>query len=329
MSAVLQQAVLLEGQNISLGGGIGLASFPEHGEEISTLLRHAEQAMYEAKRHNTGFAVFDSSLDAEDPQHLSLMSELRLAVDLGQLELHYQPKLSLKDGAVRHAEALVRWRHPERGLISPGKFIPYAEKTGFIRAITAWAVGEALGQIAAWKGRGLSLVVSINLSARDLMNVELPALFQAHLSGRNADPGSLILEITESAIMADPARALDILNRLHAMGLHLSIDDFGTGYSSLAYLKKLPVSELKIDQSFVTHMTRDRDDAIIVRSVIDLGHNMGLEVVAEGIEDQATQELLGAMGCDLAQGYHIQRPVPAAALEAWILRASAATERDA
>lgn len=318
LSGILQQPVNLEGEKVSLGGSIGLASFPEHGEDIATLLSHSELAMYEAKRNNSGFAVYDPSFDSQNPHQLSLMEELREAIHLGHLELFYQPKLSLKSGTIHHAEALIRWRHPERGLVPPGLFIPYAEKTGFIRKITEWAIGEGLRQSAAWRSQGLDLVISLNLSARDLMNKDLVDIFLDQLKLHGARPESLMLEITESAVMSDPAGALEILNRLHGMGLKLSIDDFGTGYSSLAYLKKLPVSELKIDQSFVTNMTKDHGDEVICKSTIDLGHNLGLEVVAEGIEDQATLEALRRMGCDLAQGYHISRPVPAQVLLEWM-----------
>lgn len=318
MSEILQRPVLLASEKVSLGGGIGLAAFPEHGEEIHTLLRHAEQAMYEAKRHNSGYAIFDSSFDTQNPNQLSLIEDLRHAVEYGELELFYQPKLSYRTGAIGQVEALVRWRHPERGLISPGAFIPYAEKTGYIRLITEWAVGAGLKQAEAWRAQGTPLVISINLSARDLMNIDLPGMFAKQLEVHQALPSALTLEITESAIMTDPARAMAILNSLHEAGFRLSIDDFGTGYSSLAYLKKLPVSELKIDQSFVTNMVRDRDDAVICKSTIDLGHNLGLEVVAEGVEDQAALDLLGELGCDLAQGYHIARPLPAVELMKWM-----------
>ncbi|HJV49065.1 MAG TPA: EAL domain-containing protein [Geothrix sp.] len=318
LSGILQQPVNLEGEKVSLGGSIGLAAFPDHGEDIASLLSHAELAMYEAKRNNSGFAVYDPSFDTQNPNQLSLMEELREALRLGHLELFYQPKLSLESGTVHHAEALIRWRHPERGLIPPGQFIPYAEKTGFIRKITEWAIGEGLRQSAAWRAEGVDLVISLNLSARDLMNKDLLDIFQAQLQIHGARPESLLLEITESAVMSDPAGALQVLNRLHDMGLKLSIDDFGTGYSSLAYLKQLPVSELKIDQSFVTHMTTDHGDEVICKSTIDLGHNLGLKVVAEGVEDQPTLEALRRLGCDLAQGYHLSRPLPPQALLDWM-----------
>ena len=313
----LEEPVLLEGQKLIAGGSIGIVTCPEQGDQNEVLLRRAEMAMYVAKRNNSGYVVFDPIYEEQDEQHLSLMAELRHAVDHGELRLFYQPKVDIASSTITQAEALVRWKHPRRGLVPPNLFIPYAENTGFIRAITRWVIEEALRQRRIWEEQNLPLTISINISARDLINTELPELFAGLMRTYDAAPYWLSLEITESAIMGNPGRAMTILARLHAMQLHLSIDDFGTGYSSLAYLKKMPVSEIKIDQSFVTNMETDKDDATIVRSTIDLGHNMGLAVVAEGIENAATMQMLSDMGCDLAQGYYISRPLAADDFVRW------------
>lgn len=317
----LDQPILLEGQEVIATGSIGLVIYPEHGDKIDTLLRHADIAMYEAKHDNSGYALFDTNYVEQNQQHLSLLAELRHAIERNEFVLYYQPKVGFATGAIGHVEALVRWVHPERGMIPPDQFIPYAEHTGYIRTITRWVIETALRQRRQWEEMQLPLTISVNISARDLMNSDLPKLFAGLMGKYGASPHWLCLEITESAIMGDPKRALVILEDLHNMGFSLSVDDFGTGYSSLAYLKKLPVSELKIDQSFVFHMADDKDDATIVRSTIDLGHNMGLVVVAEGIENKATWDMLQAMGCDLAQGYYISRPLAPDALLEWIAQA--------
>jgi diguanylate cyclase (GGDEF)-like protein len=315
------QPILLEGQEVIATGSIGIAIYPEHGDEINTLLRHADIAMNAAKHHNSGYALFDLNYVEQNQQHLSLLAELRQAIERNEFVLYYQPKVAFASGAIGHAEALVRWVHPQRGMIPPDQFIPYAENIGYVRNITRWVIEEALRQRKQWEEMQLPLMISVNISARDLMDSDLPKLFAELMVKYGASPHWLCLEITESAIMGDPKRALVILEELHNMGFKLSVDDFGTGYSSLAYLKKLPVSELKIDQSFVFHMAEDKNDATIVRSTIDLGHNMGLVVVAEGIEDKVTWDMLNAMGCDLAQGYYISKPMPAAALLKWFEQA--------
>lgn len=317
----LDQPILLEGQEVIATGSIGIAIYPEHGDEINTLLRHADIAMYEAKHDNSGYALFDLNYVELNQQHLSLLAELRHAIERNEFVLYYQPKVGFATGTIGHVEALVRWLHPERGMVPPDQFIPYAEHTGYIRTITLWVIETALRQRQQWEEMGLPLTISINISARDLMNADLPKVFAGLMDKYGASPHWLCLEITESAIMGDPKRALGILEELHNMGFSLSVDDFGTGYSSLAYLKKLPVSELKIDQSFVFHMADDKDDATIVRSTIDLGHNMGLVVVAEGIENKATWDMLNDMGCDLAQGYYISKPMAADALLKWFEQA--------
>jgi diguanylate cyclase (GGDEF)-like protein len=314
----LERTVELENQSVDVNGSVGIASFPQHGEDAESLMRHADMAMYTAKRSNSGFAVFDPRFHQHQPERLSLMSELRRAVERDEFVLFYQPKVELATGSVKYAEALLRWQHPQRGFVPPDHFIPFAEKTGYVKAVTRWVIDHTLAQCADWQRRGIIVNVSINISARDLLNPELTDIFAAAMRMHGVPAQRLWLEITESAIMEDPKYALDTLERLHAMGLTLSIDDFGTGYSSLAYLKKLPVDELKIDKSFVMGMAADKDDSTIVRSTIDLAHNMGLKVVAEGVENQEILDMLRALGCDLAQGYFISRPLPPDRFEQWL-----------
>jgi EAL domain-containing protein (putative c-di-GMP-specific phosphodiesterase class I) len=273
--------------------------------------------MYATKRHGGGVMLYDPTLHASSSKTLSLLTELRAAISEGQLRLYLQPKLALDTAKVVGAEALVRWQHPQRGLVPPLQFIPFAEKTGFIRQLTLWVFEEAARHWHMLMGEGLLITLSVNLSTRDLLDPELPQKFQALLTQHDVPAEAFCLEITESAIMDDPQRAQATLERLHAMGFSLSIDDFGTGYSSLAYLKKLPVDELKIDQSFVKNMETDGDDAKIVRSTVELAHNLGLSVVAEGVENEAVWELLRELGCDQAQGYHMGRPMPAGAFYEW------------
>ena len=272
--------------------------------------------MYVAKRRTAGAQLYDPTLDSSSAQTLSLLSELRHAVEKNEMRLYLQPKVLLASGALVGAEALVRWQHPTRGLVPPMQFIPFAEQTGFVRQLTLWIFEEATRHIPALGELGVQRV-SVNLSTRDLMDGELPEKLDTILQRHGVDARSFCLEITESAIMDDPTRAEATLGRLSERGYKLSIDDFGTGYSSLAYLKRLPVQELKIDRSFVMGMEHAEGDAMIVRSTIDLAHNLGLTVVAEGVENAAVQQRLAALGCDEAQGYHLSKPVPVEALRAW------------
>ncbi len=308
----------IEDQTVDLGTGIGIALAPSQGRETRSLLARAELAMYAAKRRQSGSMVYESALDAGSQEALSLLSELRRAIEREELRLFLQPKVDFKTGLVHSAEALVRWEHPERGLVPPMQFIPFAEQTGFIRQLTAWVIEASARCAREAQARGLDLRISVNLSTRDLLDQDLPTKIEALLGRHGATPAMQCLEITESAIMDDPQRALQTLERLSEMGFRLSIDDFGTGYSSLAYLKRLPVNELKIDRSFVMAMERDMDDAKIVRSTIELAHNLGLSVVAEGVETGKAWKLLEALGCDEGQGYFIGRPVPAAQLLDWL-----------
>jgi diguanylate cyclase (GGDEF)-like protein len=314
----LETPISLDEQNVDLGAGIGIAGFPAHGADAQLLLSHAEVAMYAAKNDGNEAVVYDPAIDKSSQQSLSLLGELRRAAEDNQFRLYVQPKVLLPAGRVVGVEALVRWEHPERGMVFPDQFIPFAEQTGFIRILTRWVLEQAAALCGELAARDIALRVSANLSTRDLLDLELPARFAEVLERHRLAPSSFCLEITESAIMDDPVRAQQTLEALHAMGVDLSIDDFGTGYSSLAYLKRLPVQELKIDKSFVLKMESDADDAKIVRSTIDLGHNMGLKVVAEGVETMAAWELLARMGCDQGQGYFISKPMPADQLMSWL-----------
>jgi diguanylate cyclase (GGDEF)-like protein len=316
----LEQPISLDDQTVDLGAGIGIAGFPEHGTDAESLLSHAEIAMYAAKKSGNEAVVYHPTIDKSSGQNLSLLSELRRAIEDNEFRLQMQPKILLGSGEVVGAEALIRWVHPERGMIFPDDFIPFAEKSGFIRIMTLWVLEQSAALCSQLIARDLHLKISVNLSTRDLLDQDLPRKFAAILERHQVTAQSFCLEITESAIMDDPVRALQTLERLHAMNVGLSIDDFGTGYSSLAYLKRLPVDELKIDKSFVMNMEHDSDDAQIVRSTIDLGHNMGLRVVAEGIESNAAWNLLNAMGCDQGQGYFISKPMPAGQLVDWVAR---------
>jgi diguanylate cyclase (GGDEF)-like protein len=316
---VLERPMLLEGQVVDVGASIGIVCCPLHGDDANTLMRRADIAMYAAKRTGAGCLLYDVRHDIQTPERLSLMGELRDAVEHDNLTVYYQPKMDLATGEVNHAEALVRWDHATRGFVAPDRFIPFAEQTGYIKAITRWVARAVVKQSAEWRDRGIDLQVSINVSARDLLGTELPDYFQDLLREFAVDPAMICIEITESAVMDDPAHALSTLEKLHGMGLRLSIDDFGTGYSSLAYLKRMPVDEIKIDKSFVMGMTQDRDDEVIVRSTIDLGHNMGLKVVAEGVETEEILSRLRDWNCDMAQGYLLSRPLPAGKLEEWLV----------
>jgi diguanylate cyclase (GGDEF)-like protein len=314
----LEEPIVVEGQIVDVSGSIGIVSCPANGTDVNTLFRRADVAMYAAKRGNSGYALYDEDADQHSAERLSLMTELRHAVEHDELTLYYQPKIDLATGTVKYVEALVRWHHPERGMVPPNEFIPFAEQTGYIKAITRWVVEKSIAQSAFWDAQGIELDVSINVSARDLVHSDLPETLAACLARHRVSPRRVWIEITESALMEDPKHAIDTLDRLHAAGLRLSIDDFGTGYSSLSYLKRMPVDEIKIDQSFVMDMGNDEEDKTIVRSTIDLGHNMGLKVVAEGVETRDVLDQLREMGCDLAQGYYLSRPLPADGLIDWL-----------
>jgi diguanylate cyclase (GGDEF)-like protein len=315
--SALERPFFFDNQPLDVSASIGISLFPDHAHSAEELVRHADIAMYIAKRNRTGFALYDSSYDTSQQQHLSLLSELRHAVEHGELRLYYQPKVHLGSALVVAAEAQIRWAHPTRGMVPPVQFIPFAEQTGYIRVLTQWVLQEAIRQCGAWRNSGLDIQVSVNLSTRDLMHRDLPDHVAALLREHEVPPQSLCLEITESSFMEDPANAQKVLDRLADLGVSLSIDDYGTGYSSLSYLMKLPVNELKIDRSFVARISENGDLATIVRSTIELGHSLGLKVVAEGVEDPQGYALLRTLGCDSAQGYFMSPPLPAEAFRNW------------
>ena len=314
----LEAPFTLDDHTVDVGAGVGVAIFPAHADEADTLMARAEVAMYAAKAKQSGVVVYDPGMDSASDESLSLLSELRTAVDHDQLRLFLQPKVQLATGRVIGAEALVRWQHPQRGMVAPMRFIPFAEQTGFIRVITGWMIQQCASHWRELRAQGIEIKLSVNLSTRDLLDQDLPAKLEKLLARESVDPHALCLEITESAIMDDPQRALQTLKRLHDMGLRLSIDDFGTGYSSLAYLKQMPLHELKIDKSFVMSMERDRADMKIVRSTIDLAHNLGLTVTAEGVETAQGFAILRAMQCDEAQGYFMAKPMPGGDFAGWM-----------
>src|ERR1700759_3184632 len=308
----------LDGLPLQIEASIGAATYPEHASDVAGLIQRADIAMYVAKRGNSGWELYDHSQDSHQPHRLSLISELRRAIDEGELVLHYQPKLELHSGQVASVEALVRWHHPTRGLLGPNEFIDVAQETSLIKPLTLYVIDEALRQCRAWVQEGLTLAVAVNVSTRNLIDLDFPEQVGALLAKWEVGPQLLELEITESAIVADMFRMRGVLERLGAMGLRISVDDFGTGYTSLGYLRRLPISELKIDRSFVSHMATSEEDAVIVRSTIDLGRNLGLGVVAEGVEDVEVLEALRELGCDVAQGYLMSRPIPADEPTPWL-----------
>jgi EAL domain-containing protein (putative c-di-GMP-specific phosphodiesterase class I) len=283
--------------------------------------------MYDAKQKQNGYSFHREDGGARSGEQMSLNVELRRAVERNELELYYQPKLHMRTGIMTRCEVLMRWNHPTRGLLAPAAFIPAAERTGLIRSMTDWLLDRALQQCREWQDAGAPIHLAVNVSAKSLLDQSLPGKVQGALDRWGVDPRFLKIEITESSIMADPAHALAILAMLQSMGVRLSVDDFGTGYSSLTHLRELPIDEIKIDKSFVMGMTASDADAAIVRTVIDLAHNLGKQVCAEGVEDEAMWQMLKELGCDLAQGYWISRPVPAAELMSWLVKTSWGLDR--
>jgi diguanylate cyclase (GGDEF)-like protein len=317
---VLEEPVVVGGLALQCEGSIGLAIFPEHGTTVESVMRAADVAMYMAKENRSGYEFYDARRHEHrhDAGRLALIGELRRAMDETELVLYYQPKIDLRTGTVTGVEALARWHHPERGLLSPDEFIPLAERSNLLRPMTLYLLDSALRQCNAWRTRGAEVSVAVNLSMQNLIDLRLPNDLARLLTSWRLPPGSLELEITESTIMADHRRAMTILSRLNKMGVALTVDDFGTGYSSLAYLQSLPVSSIKIDKSFVMQMAEDPGNATIVQSTIDLGHNLGLKVVAEGVEDVDSYNKLVALGCDFAQGYFLSRPLSPEKATVWL-----------
>jgi diguanylate cyclase (GGDEF)-like protein len=307
------------GQSLYVSGSIGMALYPQHAHTPLELSRRADVAMYVAKREKNGIALYDPAQDHYTLQRLAQASDLRSAIGNDHLFLHFQPQIDLHTGRFSGVEALLRWQHPQLGYISPDDFIPVAEQTGLIRHLTYWVLDQSLAHVAAWRHHGLPLgSIAVNLSAYNLQDADLSLEVARLLKKWGVQPWRLVLEITESSMMANPARALATLEKLNDIGVQIAIDDFGTGFSSLSYLKQLPVDKLKIDKSFVMQMNEDDNDAMIVRSTIDLAHNLGLEVVAEGVESDEALALLRILDCDAAQGYYISRPLSATALEDWL-----------
>jgi diguanylate cyclase (GGDEF)-like protein len=314
----LQVKMTLDGHIVDVHASIGIAVCPDHGHDPMKLLQRAGVAMRAAKHEQLRIAMWDDRYDEHGEQRLALMSDLKKAVDNDELVLIYQPWVALGDCGEHFVEALVRWQHPTRGLVPPSEFVPLAEHTGYIRTITQWVLGRAIAQCAEWRGRGLPMNVSINISACDLIDSELPVRLAALFEREGCSAQWVSLEMSESAIVGEPGHALKNLERLHALGCKLVIDDFGTGYSSLAFLRRLPLDELKIDRSFIMGMAADAGDALIVRSTIELAHKLSLTVVACGVEDEATLEQLRKLGCDGAQGFLLSRPLPADDIPSWV-----------
>jgi diguanylate cyclase (GGDEF)-like protein len=315
--AAMLQPFLLQEVEIDAEASIGVALSGIHGEDTVTLLQRADIAMYSAKHNGAGVCAYDVAADPHSTERLSLLGQLRRAIERGELFLHYQPKVDLHSGALTGVEALVRWNHPERGLLPPGEFIPLAEHTGLIAPLTLNVLDMAIGQMRAWSDSGQPIPVSVNISARNLLDAKIADHIVALLDKHGVPPSLLALEITESAMMLEPQRARRLLDRMHELGVRLALDDFGAGYTSLAQLRDLPINELKIDRSFITALTAKAENSLIVRSIVDLGHNLGMHVVAEGIEDAATGAALNSFGCDMGQGYHLCRPTCAAEIQRW------------
>jgi diguanylate cyclase (GGDEF)-like protein len=311
----LEPAIVIDGQSIEVRASIGIATYPQHGEDADSILHVADIAMYAAKHARSGYSIF-APVGDETGNSTPLIGKLGAAIDQFELLLHYQPIIELSSGHTTRVEALARWGHPKHGLLLPDDFIPAAEESALIKPLTTWVLNEALGQIHNWHRAGIELAVAVNLSPQNLLESDLPDLIRELLTTWQVSPESLTLEITERSLLS--AEADQTMRRLYAVGVRLAVDDFGTGYSSLAYLKRLPLHEIKIDGSFVADMVANGDDATIVKSTIDLGHNLGLSVVAEGVETAETAAMLTQYGCDQMQGFQVCHPVPAATLGPWL-----------
>ena len=314
----LEQPVAVEGLALDVSGSVGISMFPMHAEDAETLLRRADVAMYVAKENGGGYEVYQDSFDRHNPQRLTLIGQVRPALESGEFVMFYQPKVRLMDGRVAGAEALIRWEHPTLGLVPPDEFIPLVEKTVLLRPLTHYVAESVLKQWKEWAGMGIRIPIAINVSPRSLLDADFPDSIRQLLQETQVPPAFLRIELTEGFLMGDSGRSIAVLDALSNIGVGLSIDDFGTGYSSLSYLKRLPIEEIKVDRSFVMQMHVDANDFMIVRATVDLGRNLGLRVVAEGVEDLATFDRLADFGCDEAQGYYISKPLSAVEFTRWL-----------
>jgi diguanylate cyclase (GGDEF)-like protein len=314
----LEQPIALDGLEVEVGASVGIALAPAHATDPAALLKRADLAMYDAKTTTRGVRLYEPELDISSPRRLQLVSELRTALQDGSIQVHVQPQATLRTGDVVGVEALVRWEHPELGRIAPDEFIPVAERSGLIGPLTTRVLELSLAACASWRAAGLDLGIAVNLSTRSLHDADLVDEVARALRRHGVPADRLTLEVTEGSVMADPTRAIALLHQLRDLGVRLSVDDFGTGYSSLSYLQRLPVQEVKIDRSFIAALSQEQENVAIVRAIIDLGRHLGLEVVAEGVEDAATSELLTSMNCDLVQGWHLARPMPTEELPGWL-----------
>jgi diguanylate cyclase (GGDEF)-like protein len=322
--ACLREPFLVEDLTLEVDASIGVACFPDHGTDTETLIQRADIAMYSAKGASGGSILFEAAQDRHSPRRLALAGELRAAIQSGHVGLYFQPKADLRTGKIVGVEALARWDHPRFGIVGPTEFVPIAEQTGLIGPLTSCVLNIALAQIHAWSEAGHELTVAVNLSARSFLDAQLALEIPALLERHGVAPGRLELELTESMLMHDPQRAQATLERLHRVGVTLAIDDFGTGYSSLANLRRLPVDVIKIDKAFVIDMETSPSDAAIVAATVDLAHSLGLKAVAEGVESDEVWRRLAALGCDIAQGFHVSRPLPARDLAPLLQRGSLA-----
>jgi diguanylate cyclase (GGDEF)-like protein len=307
----------IEGLNLDVQMSVGAVMFPDHGNDVDILIQRADIAMYVAKKEGQEDVLYSHSMDKHSPYRLTLVGELRQAIENDELALEYQPKMDSRTEALVGVEALMRWRHKVYGEIPPDEFIPIAENTGLIKQLSTWAIRSALRQGTEWHKKGFRFNIAVNISARNLLDPDFPDVLTGLFAAQGFPSSLLMIEITETSIMSDPDYAMETINRLHKMGIQFSIDDFGTGYSSLSYLKRLPINEIKIDQSFVVDMLTNENDAVIVRATVELAHNLGLKVVAEGVENQETLDALRGLGCDILQGYYFSKSLSPDDFEVW------------